>query len=66
MKELSYEEMEIITGGSWLGDAWNWIKNAVQDVVEFIGSLFYDAANQFVNDYSKRMYDYLMRGGSMP
>ena len=36
--ELSDQELMLIQGGGWLGDAWNWTTHAVSDAGHAIGS----------------------------
>ena len=65
MKELSFEEMEMIIGGSWLSNAWNWIKGAAEDIAMFVGSWFRDNVAEAAAEYVRKMNDFLMRGGTM-
>jgi hypothetical protein len=37
-RELSMEELEAIAAGGFFGDAWNFIKHEVHDVVHWAGS----------------------------
>ena len=66
MKELSFEEMEMITGGGWLGDAWDWIKNAVVDVAEAIADWFREEIARAAIEYARNAYEDWRRGGSAP
>jgi bacteriocin-like protein len=34
--ELSEQELMQITGGGWLGDAWDWVEEAASDVADFV------------------------------
>ena len=38
MKPLSFEQMESINGGSWIGDFCDWVGNALQDAWDWIRS----------------------------
>ncbi|MEI7829323.1 MAG: hypothetical protein WCI31_06120 [Prolixibacteraceae bacterium] len=57
MKELSFEEMEMITGGSWLSDAWNWVQQAATDVAQYIVSLFVTGYENTIARYLDIVYD---------
>lgn len=47
MKELSFEQMECINGGGWLGEAWDWIEEAAGNVWDWI--------TDFFGDYGEKM-----------
>jgi len=36
--ELSNDDLMMIQGGSWLGDAWRWTKTAAKDVYKAVSS----------------------------
>ncbi len=57
MKELSFEEMEMIIGGSWLSNAWNWIKGAAEDVADYIISLFVTGYENTIHNYFETVRD---------
>ena len=57
MKELSFDEMEMITGGGWLSDAWDWVKTAATDVANYIVSLFVTGYENTVARYFDLVYE---------
>lgn len=39
LKVLGEQELRSIEGGSWIGDAWEWVKGKAEKVKEFISEL---------------------------
>ncbi len=50
MKELSFEQMECINGGGWLGDVWEWLTGACQDAWDWLISQFGGAVLDFYEE----------------